>query len=343
MLFKRIGIDLGTANVLVYERGKGVVINEPSVVALAVRKNTIVHVGNDARSMLGRTPDGISIIRPMREGVIADYTITEAMLRHFIEKVCGRFRLSAPEVVICIPAGATSVEKRAVRDAAESAGARKPAHLIPEPLAAALGANIPVGSPRGNMVVDIGGGRCEAAVISMFGLVVSHSVRVAGDRLDDTIAAYIRRRHNLSIGDRMAEEVKLEVGAAMPLDEELRCQVRGRDLVTGLPKTITVTSTEISQAIADPLTQILAAVRNVLERTPPELASDIIDQGIVLTGGGALLRRLDELIAQETGVPCYPAPDPLRCVAVGAGIALDYLDDIKRNLPADDETLMGAY
>ncbi len=343
MLFKRIGIDLGTANVLVYERGKGVVINEPSVVALAVRKNTIVHVGNDARSMLGRTPDGISIIRPMREGVIADYTITEAMLRHFIEKVCGRFRLSAPEVVICIPAGATSVEKRAVRDAAESAGARKPAHLIPEPLAAALGANIPVGSPRGNMVVDIGGGRCEAAVISMFGLVVSHSVRVAGDRLDDTIAAYIRRRHNLSIGDRMAEEVKLEVGAAMPLDEELRCQVRGRDLVTGLPKTITVTSTEISQAIADPLTQILAAVRNVLERTPPELASDIIDQGIVLTGGGALLRRLDELIAQETGVPCYPAPDPLRCVAVGAGIALDYLDDIKRNLPADDETLVGAY
>ncbi|MSQ09718.1 MAG: rod shape-determining protein [Dehalococcoidia bacterium] len=342
-MFKRIGIDLGTANVLVYERGKGVVVNEPSVVALAVRKNTIVHVGNDARSMLGRTPDGISIIRPMREGVIADYTITEAMLRHFIQKVCGRWRLSAPEVVICIPAGATSVEKRAVRDAAESAGARKPAHLIPEPLAAALGANIPVGSPRGNMVVDIGGGRCEAAVISMFGLVVSHSVRVAGDRLDDTIAAYIRRRHNLSIGDRMAEEVKLEVGAAMPLDQELRCQVRGRDLVTGLPKTITVTSTEISQAIADPLTQILATVRNVLERTPPELASDIIDQGIVLTGGGALLRRLDELIAQETGVPCYPAPDPLRCVAVGAGIALDYLEDIKRNLPADDETLVGAY
>lgn len=343
MLFKRIGIDLGTANVLVYERGKGVVVNEPSVVALAVRKNTIVHVGNDARNMLGRTPDGIAIIRPMREGVIADYTITEAMLRYFIQKVCGRFRLSPPEVVVCIPAGATSVEKRAVRDAAEAAGARKPAHLIPEPLAAALGANIPVGSPRGNMVVDIGGGRCEAAVISMFGLVVSHSVRVAGDKLDDTIAAYIRRRHNLAIGDRMAEEVKLEVGSALPLEEELKCQVRGRDLVTGLPRTITVTSTEICQAIADPLTQILAAVRNVLERTPPELASDIIDQGIVLTGGGALLRRLDELIAQETGVPCYPAPDPLRCVAVGAGIALDYLDDIKRNLPADDETLVGAY
>jgi len=340
---KRIGIDLGTANVLVYERGRGVVVNEPSVVALAVRENRIVAVGNEARSMLGRTPDGISIIRPMREGVIADYTITEAMLRYFITRVCGRFRWAKPEVVICIPAGSTSVERRAVRDAAEQAGARPPAHLIPEPLAAALGANIPVGSPRGNMVVDIGGGRCEAAVISMFGLVVSNSVRVAGDRLDDTIAAYIRRRHNLAIGDRMAEEVKLEVGAAMPLDVELLCQVRGRDQVTGLPKTITVTSTEITQAISEPIGQILGAVKNVLERTPPELASDIIDQGIVLTGGGALLRRLDELIAHETGVPCYPAPDPLRCVAIGAGLALDYLDLIKRNLPGEDESLIGPY
>ena len=343
MFSKRIGIDLGTANVLVYERGRGVVVNEPSVVALAVRENRIVAVGNEARSMLGRTPDGISIIRPMREGVIADYTITEAMLRYFITRVCGRFRWAKPEVVICIPAGSTSVERRAVRDAAEQAGARPPAHLIPEPLAAALGANIPVGSPRGNMVVDIGGGRCEAAVISMFGLVVSNSVRVAGDRLDDTIAAYIRRRHNLAIGDRMAEEVKLEVGAAMPLDVELLCQVRGRDQVTGLPKTITVTSTEITQAISEPIGQILGAVKNVLERTPPELASDIIDQGIVLTGGGALLRRLDELIAHETGVPCYPAPDPLRCVAIGAGLALDYLDLIKRNLPGEDESLIGPY
>ena len=343
MFSKRIGIDLGTANVLVYERGRGVVVNEPSVVALAVRENRIVAVGNEARSMLGRTPDGISIIRPMREGVIADYTITEAMLRYFITRVCGRFRWAKPEVVICIPAGSTSVERRAVRDAAEQAGARPPAHLIPEPLAAALGANIPVGSPRGNMVVDIGGGRCEAAVISMFGLVVSNSVRVAGDRLDDTIAAYIRRRHNLTIGDRMAEEVKLEVGAAMPLEAELLCQVRGRDQVTGLPKTITVTSTEITQAISEPISQILGAVKNVLERTPPELASDIIDQGIVLTGGGALLRRLDELIAQEAGVPCYPAPDPLRCVAIGAGLALDYLDLIKRNLPGEDESLVGSY
>ena len=216
MFTKRIGIDLGTANVLVYERGRGVVINEPSVVALAVRENRIVAVGNEARGMMGRAPDGIAIIRPMREGVIADYTITEAMLRYFIAKVCGRFRLSKPEVVICIPAGSTSVEQRAVRDAAEQAGARHPARLVPEPLAAAIGAQIPVGSPRGNMVVDIGGGRTEAAVISMFGLVVSQSVRVAGDRLDDTIAAYVRRRHNLIIGERMAEEVKLEVASALP-------------------------------------------------------------------------------------------------------------------------------
>ena len=343
MFYKRIGIDLGTANVLVYEKGRGVVVNEPSVVALAVRENRIVAVGNEARAMMGRTPDGISIIRPMREGVIADYTITEAMLRYFIIKVCGRLRFSKPEVVICIPAGSTSVERRAVRDAAEQAGARRPAHLVPEPLAAALGAQIPVASPRGNMVVDIGGGRCEAAIISMYGIVVSQSVRIAGDKLDDTIAGYIRRRHNLLIGERMAEEVKLEVGAALPLEEELVCQVRGRDQVTGLPRTTTVTSTEIHQAMSDPLGQIVAAVKSVLERTPPELASDVIDQGIVLTGGGALLRRLDELIAQETGVPCYPAPDLMRCVAIGAGVALEYLDLIKRNLPSEEESLVATY
>jgi len=343
VFFKRIGIDLGTANVLVYERGRGVIVNEPSVVALAVRENRIVAVGNDARAMLGRTPDGISIIRPMREGVIADYTITEAMLRYFIQKVCGRFRLQAPEVVICIPAGSTSVERRAVRDAAEQAGARRPANLVPEPLAAALGAQVPVGSPRGNMVVDIGGGRCEAAVISMYGIVVSQSVRIAGDKLDDTIASYVRRRHNLLIGDRMAEEVKLEAGAALRLEQEIVCEVRGRDQVTGLPRTSSVTSTEIHQALAEPLSQIVATVRHVLERTPPELASDIIDQGIVLTGGGALLRRIDELIAQETGVPCYPASDALRCVAIGAGVALEYLDLIKRNLPSEEESLVASY
>ena len=343
MFTKRIGIDLGTANVLVYERGRGVVINEPSVVALAVRENRIVAVGNEARGMMGRAPDGIAIIRPMREGVIADYTITEAMLRYFIAKVCGRFRLSKPEVVICIPAGSTSVEQRAVRDAAEQAGARHPARLVPEPLAAAIGAQIPVGSPRGNMVVDIGGGRTEAAVISMFGLVVSQSVRVAGDRLDDTIAGYMRRRHNLIIGERMAEEVKLEVASALPIEPDLTCQVRGRDQVTGLPRTLTVTSTEIGQAISEPLAQMVAAVKSVLERTPPELASDVIDQGIVLTGGGAQLRRMDELLSQETGVPCYVAPDPMRCVAIGAGYALEYLDLILRNMPSDEEMLAASY
>ena len=343
MFGKKIGIDLGTANVLVYEKGRGVVVNEPSVVALAIRENRIVAVGNEARSMLGRSPDGIAIIRPMREGVIADYMITEAMLRYFVGRVCGKIRFSRPEVVICIPAGATSVEQRAVRDAAEQAGARRPAHLVPEPLAAALGAGIPVGSPRGNMVVDIGGGRCECAVISMYGVVVSQSVRVAGDKLDDTIAAYVRRRHNLIIGDRMAEQIKIEIGSAMALDEEIVGQARGRDQVTGLPRTITLTSGEITQAIADPVAQIVAAVKSVLERTPPELASDVIDQGIVLTGGGALLRRLDELLAQETGVPCYPASDPLRCVAIGAGMALEKLELIKRNLPSEEESLVASY
>ncbi|HLE80803.1 MAG TPA: rod shape-determining protein [Dehalococcoidia bacterium] len=343
MLQKHIGIDLGTANVLVYEKGKGIVVNEPSVVALAVRENRIEAVGSEAQAMMGRTPRGIVIIRPMREGVIADYTITEAMLRYFIGKVCGRFRLIRPEVMICMPAGCTSVEQRAVRDAAEQAGAHRPAHLVPEPLAAAIGAQLPVGSPRGNMLVDIGGGRTEAAVISMYGIVVSQSLRVAGDKLDDTIAAYIRRRHNLAIGERMAEEVKKEVGSALPLDTELTCEARGRDQVTGLPRTIMVTSTEITQAISDPVGQIIATVKAVLERTPPELASDIIDQGIVLVGGGSLLRRLDELIAQETGVPCYLAPDPMRCVAIGAGTALEHLDLIKRNLPSEEESLVTSY
>jgi len=343
VLQKHIGIDLGTANVLVYEKGKGIVVNEPSVVALAVRENRIEAVGSEAQAMMGRTPRGIVIIRPMREGVIADYTITEAMLRYFIGKVCGRFRLIRPEVMICMPAGCTSVEQRAVRDAAEQAGAHRPAHLVPEPLAAAIGAQLPVGSPRGNMLVDIGGGRTEAAVISMYGIVVSQSLRVAGDKLDDTIAAYVRRRHNLAIGERMAEEVKKEVGSALPLDTELTCEARGRDQVTGLPRTIKLTSTEITQAISDPVGQIIATVKAVLERTPPELASDIIDQGIVLVGGGSLLRRLDELIAQETGVPCYLAPDPMRCVAIGAGTALEHLDLIKRNLPSEEESLVTSY
>lgn len=343
MFTKHVGVDLGTANVLVYVRGQGIVINEPSVVALQTRDNAAVAFGNEARAMLGRVPESISVVRPMRDGVIADYLITEAMLRFFIKKVVGSYNPIRPEVMICIPAGTTSVEQRAVRDAAEQAGARRPAHLVPEPLAAAIGARIPVGSPRGHMVVDIGGGRTEAAVISMFGLVVHQSVRMAGDRLDDTIAAYIRRRHNLVVGDRTAEEVKIAVGSALPIEEDLACSVRGRDLISGLPKTITVTSNEICNALSDNLTTIVQAIRSVLERTPPELASDVIDHGIVLTGGGAMLRHLGELITQETGVPCYVAENPLQCVAIGAGIALEHLDIIKRNLPTEEETLIGMY
>ncbi len=341
MFSKRIGIDLGTANVLVYEYGRGIVLDEPAVVAIAERDNTVVAVGNDARAMIGRHPGSIQVIRPMRDGVIADYLITEAMLRYFIARVIGRFNIVRPEVMICVPVGVTRVEQRAVRDAAEAAGARRPAHLIPEPLAAAIGAEIPVGSPRGHMVVDIGGGRTEAAVISMFGVVASESVRVAGDRLDDAIAQYIRRRHNLVIGERTAEEVKIAIGCATPWDEDVQTGVRGRDLITGLPRTITVRSSEVMQAIQDHLATIVQTVRRVLEQTPPELASDVIDRGIVLTGGGALLPGLDDLLLHETGVPVHVAEDPLQCVARGAGAALDYVEVIARSLPTEEESLIG--
>jgi len=340
-LSKRIGIDLGTANVVVYDHDRGIVLDEPSVVAIAERDNTVVAVGHEARSMIGRHPGAIQVIRPMRDGVIADYLITEAMLRYFIASVVGRFNVVRPEVMISVPVGVTGVEQRAVRDAAEAAGARRPAHLIPEPLAAAIGAEIPVGSARGHMVIDIGGGRSEAAVISMFGIVESESVRVAGDRLDDAIAQYIKRRHNLVIGERTAEEVKRAIGAAIPLDEDLTAGVRGRDQITGLPRTVTIRSSEITQAIQDHLVTIVQTARRVLERTPPELASDVIDHGIVLTGGGALLRGIDQLILHETGVPVHIAEDPLRCVARGAGMALDYIEVIQRSLPTEEENMIG--
>jgi len=342
MLPKRIGIDLGTANVLVYVKGRGIVVNEPAVVALANRDNSVVAVGFEARDMMGRTPDTISVIRPMKDGVIADYLITEAMLRYFILKVIGRFNLIRPEVMICIPAGVTSVEQRAVRDAAEQAGARRPAHLVPEPLAAAIGARIPVGTPSGNMIVDIGGGRTEAAVISMYGIVVSESVRVAGDRMDDAIVAYTKRRHNLLVGERTSEDIKVGIGSAIPLEEELTMPVRGRDQVTGLPRTITLSSNEITQALQDSLASVVQTVRSVLERTPPELAADVIDRGLVLTGGGALLRHLDVLLTQETGIPCHVADNPLECTAVGSGIALEHLDVIKRSLPTEEESLVAS-
>jgi rod shape-determining protein MreB len=340
MLSKRIGIDLGTANVLVYVKGEGIVIKEPAVVALATRENQVVAVGSAARDMIGRTPGSISVIRPMKHGVIADYLITEAMLRHFIGKVVGRLNLIRPEVMICIPAGVTSVEQRAVRDAAEQAGARRPAHLIPEPLAAAIGAHLPVGTASGNMILDIGGGRSEAAVISMYGIVVKESVRVAGDAMDEAIVTYVKRRHNLTIGERTAEEIKMTIGSAVPLQNELAMEVRGRDQISGLPKTVIVTSSEVMQALQDTLTTIVGAVRSVLEKTPPEMASDVVDRGIVLTGGGALLRGLDELIAEQANVPCQVADNPLDCVAIGAGAALDYLDVIRRSLPTEEELLV---
>ncbi len=341
MLGKRIGVDLGTANVLVYVRGQGIVSAEPSVVAVAQRDNSIVAVGREARDMLGRTPGAIQVIRPMREGVIADYVTTEAMLRYFIGKVIGRMTLVRPEVMICVPAGVTGVEQRAVQDAAEAAGARRPAHLIPEPLAAAIGARVPVGAPQGNMVVDVGGGRTEAAVISMYGIVVTESVRVAGDRLDAAIAAHVKRKHNLVIGDRTAEELKIAIGSAIPMDgEEMTYQVRGRDQISGMPRTITITSNEITHGIQDSVQAIIAAIRSVLERTPPELSSDVVDRGIVLTGGTALLRGLDRLVTDEIGIPCYVPDNPLECVAMGAGIALEHLDLIKRAQPPEGEWLV---
>jgi rod shape-determining protein MreB len=340
MFGKRIGVDLGTANTLVYVKGRGILINEPSVVAVAQRDNSIVAVGQDARDMLGRTPGAIQVIRPMREGVIADYITTEAMLHHFIGRVIGRVSLIKPEVMICVPAGVTGVEQRAVQDAAEAAGARRPANVIPEPLAAAIGARIPVNVPQGHMIVDIGGGRTEAAVISMYGIVVSESVRVAGDRLDDAISNHVKRRHNIIIGDRTAEELKIAIGSALPLEEELSYQVRGRDQISGLPRTITVTSTDVTQGISDALQSIVGAVRSVLERTPPELASDVVDRGIVLAGGTSLLRNLDRLITQEIGISCYIADSPMECVAMGAGIALDHLDLIKRSMPPEGEWLV---
>ncbi len=337
MFAKQIGIDLGTANVLVYLRGKGIVLQEPSVIAISNSDSTIVAVGTEARDMLGRTPESITVIRPMRDGVIANFVYTEAMLRYFIEKVCGRLGVSLfrPQVMVCVPALVTSVEQRAVLDATRNAGAGS-AYLIQEPLAAAIGAKIPIHAPSGNMIIDIGGGTTEAAVISLNGIVVARSVRVAGNRIDDAIASYIKRKYNLMIGERMAEEIKIQIGSAMPLNEEIGMDIRGRDQVGGLPKTVVLRSAEVREAISEPLSAIVAAARWVLEETPPELASDVMDKGIILTGGGALLRNLDRLLSQETGVPCFVAENPLACVAIGSGLALERMDVLRRNLPSVD-------
>ena len=322
MFGKQIGIDLGTVNIRVYVHGKGIILREPSIVAISVLENKIVAVGNEARAMLGRTPESIEVARPLRDGVIAEFDVTQNMLRYFIERVCGRFRLFRPEIMISTPVGVTSVESRAVRDAAIQAGG-KHAYLIPEPLAAALGAGLPTGTPTGNMIVDIGGGTTEAAVISMNDIVVSSSIRVGGNKLDEAIAAYIRKKYNLLVGDTTAEEIKIQIGSALPLDEDRVMEVRGRDQVAGLPKTIQITSGEVTEAIAEPLAAIIGAVKGVLEKTPPELSSDIIDRGMIIVGGGALLRQVDAMLTQATGVPCFVSDDPQSCVALGAGMAFE--------------------
>jgi len=324
----KIGIDLGTANILVYVKGRGIVIQEPSVVAVS-DDNQIVAVGEQAREMIGRTPGNIQAIRPMKDGVIADYVITEAMLRYFIKKAGRSF--TKPDVMISVPSGVTSVEKRAVRDAALKAGARE-AYLIEEPLAAAIGANVPISSPSGNLIIDIGGGTSEIAVIALGGIVVSRSVRVGGNRFDEAIASYVRKKYNLMIGERTAEEVKIAIGTALPLERELHMEVRGRDLIAGLPRTIPLTSSEVMEALEQPLQQIVTAVRGVLEETPPELSSDIIDKGMVMSGGGALLRNSDKLLTQVTGVPCHVAENALNCVALGTGLALEHFDFFKKSL-----------
>jgi rod shape-determining protein MreB len=330
-----MGIDLGTVNVLVYVRGQGVVLQEPSVVAVSVHERKIIAVGEEARAMLGRTPGTLEVVRPLRDGVIANYTVTERMLRYFIRKAGGASWFFRPRVMISVPYGVTSVERRAVREAALDAGAGR-AHLIPEPLAAAIGAGLPVDTPSGNMVVDLGGGASEAAVVAMNGIVVANSVRVGGLRLDEAIIAYVRRKYNLLIGQPTAEEVKIRIGSALPLDPPLKMEVQGRDQVTGLPRIVTLSSDEVTEAINEPLMAMMGVIKGVLERTPPELASDIIERGIALVGGTALLRKIDELVTRETGVPAWVAEAPMACVAIGAGKALEQYEILRRSVPDMD-------
>jgi rod shape-determining protein MreB len=332
MFAKQLGIDLGTVNVLVCVRGQGIVLQEPSVVAISLDEYKIVAVGEEAKAMLGRTPEAIEVVRPLRDGVIADYRVTQRMLEYFIRKASGGFSLLKPRVMISVPYGVTSVEKRAVREAALEAGAGR-AHLIPEPLAAALGAGLPVSSPSGSMIVDMGGGATEAAVVSVNGIVVANSIRIGGLRMDEAIAAYVRRKYNMIIGQPTAEEIKIAVGSALPLEDELHIEVQGRDQVAGLPRTITISSEEVTDAFSEPLSAMVSLVKSVLEKTPPELSSDIIDRGMVLVGGGALLRKVDELFTHETGLPAYVADAPIACVSLGAGKALEQYQILRRSVP----------
>lgn len=335
MLSKRIAIDLGTANTLVYLGGEGIVINEPTVVAVTAEENKVVAVGKEAKEMLGRTPGNIVAMRPLRDGVIADYTITEAMLSYFIDKATGASRFFKPEVMVCIPSGVTQVERRAVLDATMSAGA-KVAYLIDEPLAAAIGAKIPIAQPAGHMVVDMGGGSTEIAVISLGGVVVHDSVRVGGNKIDEAISNYTKKKFNLLIGERTAEEIKIEIGTALIEDKkealEKKMEIRGRDSITGLPRTIELTQEQVNEAVTPVLMDIVHGVKGVLEKTPPELASDIIDKGIVMSGGTSLLNNFDKLMTKQTGVPCHVAEDALLCVVRGTGVALENIELYKRSI-----------
>lgn len=328
----RLGIDLGTVNIVVNRIGQGITINEPSVVAVSMDRR-IQAIGHAAHAMVGRTPGSLRIIRPMQDGVIADYLVTEAMLRYFIDRSCGRFRLIRPEIMVAVPSGVTTVERRAVLDAGLAGGARR-VHLIPESLAAAIGAQVPVSEPSGSMIVNVGGGTTEISVISLNDVVAdcSTSSRVGGNRIDDAIAAYIRRKYNLMIGDHTAEEIKMSIGSAIVLNPAETLEVRGRDQVQGLPRTVTVTSDEVTDAIVEPLGQIVRGVRMVLETTPPELSADIIDKGIVMSGGTSLLRNLDQLLAQEIGIAVHVADQPLMCVALGCGIAIEHTDVLQKAL-----------
>jgi rod shape-determining protein MreB len=336
-LGRDLAIDLGTANTLIYARGLGIVLDEPSVVAINVNDGRPVAVGLEAKRMMGRTPNHIKAIRPLKDGVIADFEVCEKMLRYFIQKVHAS-KWSKPRMVICVPSGITGVEQRAVQDAAEYAGARKPVHIIEEPMAAAIGADMPVHEPSGNMIVDIGGGTTEVAVISLGGIVTSQSVRVAGDELDDAILQYVKKEYSLAIGDRTAEEIKIQMGSAWPMEDELTADIRGRDLVSGLPRTIQLTTEHVREALAEPVNAIIDAVKTTLDKTPPELAADIMEDGIMLTGGGALLGGLDLRLAHETGMPIRVAHEPLYSVVIGSGRALENIDAMRglMSLGGDD-------
>jgi rod shape-determining protein MreB len=329
MFSSDMGIDLGTASTLVYLKNEGIVLCEPSVVAIEAGTSNVLAVGEEAKRMLGRTPGNIVAIRPMRDGVIADFEITESMLRYFIKKVHNSRRLVRPRIVIAVPSGITEVEKRAVKDSALHAGARE-VYMLEEPVAASIGVGLPIQEPSGNMIIDIGGGTTEMAVISLAGVVFSKSIRIGGDELDEAITNYLKRTYNLMVGERTAEEIKIRIGSGYPLEEEMTMEVRGRDLVAGLPKMITITSEEVREALSEPITQIVEAVRITLERTPPELSADLIEKGLILAGGGALLRGLDKLISEETGLPVHLADDPLTAVALGTGKVLSELRYLKR-------------